>query len=186
MVVLLITGDLLFPSPLLRIEKMLPGLRLPNSLNPFLIFPLDWDSQGRGSMFSVCTSIFSPCPPFSVSSSHLQLLFPCQWSEHLYPDRISISVCSLALPLLLSVRFFNGCLYPSLCLSFPSSPFSSISPLKAPPLCLIFVWLLSLVAIATEELSSFRQQCRARGCHQPTLNTAFPSSLPLCLMTMFT
>lgn len=157
---------------------MLPGLRLPNSLNPFLIFPLGWDSQGGGSMFSVCTSIFSLFPPFSVSSRHLlQLLFPSQWMEHLYPDLIFISLCSLALLLLLLMRFFIGCLYPSLCLSFPSSPFSSISPLKAPPLCLVFVWLLSLVAIATEELSSFRQQCRARGCHQPTLNTAFSSSL---------
>lgn len=93
-VLLLITGDLLFPSPLLRIEKMLPGLRLPNSLNPFLLFPLDWDSEGGGSVFSVCTSIFSLFPPFSVSSRHsLQLLFPSQWSEHLYPDLLSSSVC---------------------------------------------------------------------------------------------
>lgn len=39
-VLLLVTGDLLFPSALLRIEKILPGLCLPKSLNPFLIFPL--------------------------------------------------------------------------------------------------------------------------------------------------
>ncbi len=156
---------------------MLPGFRLPNSLNPFLIFPLDWDSQDGRSMFSVCTSIFSLFLPFSVFSCHLLLLFPWQWCEHLYPDVIFFSVCSLALPLLLSVRFFIGRLYPSLFLSFPSSPFSSISPSKAPPLCLVFVWLLSLVAIATEELSSFRQQCRARGCDQPTLNTVLSSSL---------
>lgn len=64
-----LTGDLLFPpSPLLRIEKMLPGFRLPNSLNPFLIFPLGWFSLGGGgSAFSVCTSILSlrllPPPP---------------------------------------------------------------------------------------------------------------------------
>lgn len=61
---LLITGDLLFPSPLLRIENMLPGLRLPNSLNPFLIFPLGCDSLGGGSVFSVCTSIVSLIPAF--------------------------------------------------------------------------------------------------------------------------
>lgn len=56
-------GDLLLPpSPLLRIEKMLPGFRLPNSLNPFLIFPLGWFSLGGGgSAFSVCTSILSLC-----------------------------------------------------------------------------------------------------------------------------
>lgn len=176
-VLLLITGDLLFPPPLLRIEKMLPVLRLPNNLNPFLIFPLDCDSPGGGSMFSVCTSIFSLCPPFFISLCLLlQLLLPEQWMEHLYPDPyLSLS---RSLPLPLSVRFFISCLYPSLCLSLPSSPFSSISPLKAPPLCLVFfVWLHSLVAIGTEELSSFRQYCRARGCHQPTLNTAFSSSL---------
>lgn len=66
-----LTGDLLFPlSPLLRIEKMLPGFRLPNSLNPFLIFPLGWFSLGGGgSAFSVCTSILSLCllPPPPVT-----------------------------------------------------------------------------------------------------------------------
>lgn len=68
-----LTGDLLFPpSPLLRIEKMLPGFRLPNSLNPFLIFPLGWFSLGGGgSAFSVCTSILSLCllPPPPVTYS---------------------------------------------------------------------------------------------------------------------
>lgn len=63
-VLLLVTGDLLFPSPLLRIENMLPGLRLLNSLNPFLIFPLGCDSLGGGSVFSVCTSIVSVIPAF--------------------------------------------------------------------------------------------------------------------------
>lgn len=64
-VLLLCSGDLLFPSLLLRIEKMFPGLRLPNSLNPFLIFPLGCDSDGGGSALSVCISIFcalSFCP----------------------------------------------------------------------------------------------------------------------------
>jgi len=62
--------DVPLSSFLLRRENMLPGLRFPNSLNPFRIFPLDWDSQGGGgSMLSVCTSIFSLvqplCPPVS-------------------------------------------------------------------------------------------------------------------------
>lgn len=115
----------------------------------------------------------SPCfPPLSLYPHLMQLLFPSQRCEHLHPDRLLLCFTS-GLP----ERFFIGCLYPSLSLSFPSSPFSSISPSKAPPLCLVFVWLLSLVAIATEELSSFRQQCRARGCHQPTLNAALSSSL---------
>lgn len=64
-VLLLCSGDLLFPSLLLRIEKMFPGLRLPNNLNPFLIFPLGCDSDGGGSAFSACTSIFSPLSYFA-------------------------------------------------------------------------------------------------------------------------
>lgn len=76
-VLLLLTGDLLFPpSPLLRMEKMLPGFRLPNSLNPFLIFPLDWVSLGGGSTFSICTSILSlycpsPSPPVTCCCSYI-------------------------------------------------------------------------------------------------------------------
>ena len=93
-------------------------------------------------------------------------------------------VCGLSSPLL---HFFMGCPYPSL-LVFPIQPFLNCLPVKAPPLWLVFsfffaFWLLTLVAIATEELSRFRQQCRARGCHQPTPNTAVPSP---CLMTLFT
>lgn len=66
-VLLRCSGDLLFPpSLLLRIEKMFPGLRLPNSLKPFLIFPLGCDSgAGGGSAFSACTSIFSPLSCFA-------------------------------------------------------------------------------------------------------------------------
>lgn len=42
------------------------------------------------------------------------------------------------------------------------------------------LWLLQLVAIATEGLSSFRQQWSgARGCHHPTLFPSFSLSLPV-------
>lgn len=165
----------MFPSPLLRMEKMLPGLRLPKSLNPFLIFPLDWDSQDGGSAFSVCTSIFSQLPPFFMSSGHLLLLFCSWWCNHINPELGFISVCSLALPL----TVFLYWVFVSLPLSIvPIQSFLFYSSLESPsPLPRFFVWLLSTVAMATEELSSFRQQCGARGCDQPTLNAVLSSSL---------
>lgn len=139
---LLITGDLLFPSPLLRIENMLPGLRLPNSLNPFLIFPLGCDSLGGGSVFSVCTSIVSVIPAFFFcilqrSAAVLSAkVVDGAVTSRAGPRFVASLCCSRWVS-------FISCLYSSLCLSFPSSLFSSISPLKAPPLCLWFFFGLA-------------------------------------------
>lgn len=90
-----------------------------------------------------------------------------------------ISVSTLV-PSLCLLPFFSSAPSFSLSLSFCSSLSASALPLflSAP-----LLWLLQLVAMATEGLSSFRQQWSgARGCHHPTLFPSFSvSPCPLLL-----
>ncbi len=76
---------------------------------------------------------------------------------------------------------------PSVYCSFLSAPSFSLSLLFLPPLpppstlplflSAPLLWLLQLVTMATEGLSSFRQQWSgARGCHHPTLFPSFSVS----------
>lgn len=80
---------------------------------------------------------------------------------------------SRSLPLSIAL-FFKRSLFLSLSHSVPPSLASALPLFLSAPL----LWLLQLVAMATEGLSSFRQQWSgARGCHHPTLFPSFSLSL---------